>query len=112
MASFGVNPWGMDNLTLFVLAFDGKLIGANATTFCQYLRFPNRTKRGWSVPAKIEKGRLFCGLRAQACQPKGLESSKTLVQSSCYGLFRSQARPFRDRDSITLGDSPKPRIDL
>lgn len=52
-------PWGIDNLTLFVLAFDGRLIGSNATTFYHYLRYPNRAKSLTSVHTKIERGRLF-----------------------------------------------------
>jgi len=58
MADYG-DCWGMDNLMLFVLGFDGKIIGSHATTFYQYLRYPNPAKSRTSVHAKIERGRLF-----------------------------------------------------
>jgi glycosyltransferase involved in cell wall biosynthesis len=51
--------WGMDNLALFVLGFDGKIIGSNATTFYQYRRQPNPAMRRATLEYKIERGQFF-----------------------------------------------------
>jgi glycosyltransferase involved in cell wall biosynthesis len=55
--------FGVDNLMLFVLQFDGKVIGTNATTFYQYLRYPeprlSSAERAKRDDIKIERGRSF-----------------------------------------------------
>lgn len=54
---------GADNLMMFVFQFDRKVIGTNATTFYQYLRYPeprlSSAMRARRDDAKIERGRLF-----------------------------------------------------
>jgi glycosyltransferase involved in cell wall biosynthesis len=53
--------WGWDDVTMFALTFDRKVIGTNATTFYQYLRFapPKRdaVQRAKRDDEKLEMGR-------------------------------------------------------
>ncbi len=55
--------WGWDNVTMFALEFDRKVIGTNSTTFYQYLREPRprggRALRAVRDDAKVEAGRSF-----------------------------------------------------
>ena len=54
---------GWDNVTMFPLEFDRKVIGTNATAFHQYLPFPrprgSSAQRAEGDDAKVEMGRLF-----------------------------------------------------
>ena len=55
--------WGWDDVTMFPLQFDRKVIGTNSTTFYQYLRFPtpplDSAKRAARDDEKLEMGRCF-----------------------------------------------------
>ncbi|MFY9639674.1 MAG: glycosyltransferase family 2 protein [Rhodomicrobium sp.] len=54
---------GSDNLMMFPLEFDGKVIGTNTTTFYQYVRYPeprlSSAERAVRDDEKIERGRSF-----------------------------------------------------
>jgi glycosyltransferase involved in cell wall biosynthesis len=55
--------WGWDNVTMFALEFDRKVIGDDTATFYQHLPFPvprgDKAQRARRDDAKIEMGRAF-----------------------------------------------------
>ena len=53
------HPWGADNLTLFTFGLEGKIIGANTTTFYQRLRYPDPARRVTTDYGKIKRGQVF-----------------------------------------------------
>ena len=61
--------WGADVVTLFSLQFDRKIIGTNATTFYQYIRFPpprrDKAQRVARDQEKLAMGRSFMAFAHQ-----------------------------------------------
>jgi len=79
--------WGMDNLTLFVLGFDGKIIGSNATTLYQYLRYTNPARRAATLDYKIERGRLFAAFAHRHVNRKVANPAKRRYEHAVAACF-------------------------